>query len=77
MKDGGPAFAAGGGTENWSQSGMSLRDYFATAVLQAVIIADRGEAVKMARAKDMDGEDVMAGIAYGFADAMLAQREKP
>jgi hypothetical protein len=46
--------------------GMSLRDYFATKAMQA-LIAHYGD----------EGDDPKcASLAYGFADAMLAERSK-
>lgn len=46
--------------------GMSLRDYFAAEAMQA-LIAHYGD----------EGHDAKcASLAYGFADAMLEEREK-
>jgi hypothetical protein len=79
--DGGPAFSRPG--SNWqddgyeysfgSTYGMSLRDYFAGQALMGFI------------ANPLPGptttfEEVVkvgAQLAYGYADAMLAEREKP
>lgn len=68
MKDGGAAFPI---LDNFStphdgrltcvDSGMTLRDYFAGQVLTALIENE---------------PKVVAVVAYDFADAMLAEREK-
>lgn len=66
MKDGGPAFPASGISGGY---GMSLRDYFAAAV---VVEAYRWRFITG------DGADPssVAKEAYLVADAMLAEREK-
>lgn len=58
--DGGPAFP----TEDYTvgNPGMSLRDYFATAALQAII------------ARNEPGMRVDVSIAYEYADEMLQER---
>lgn len=74
MKDGGPAFPI---TAEQSSSGMipmpgmSLRDYFAGLAMQGLIAsgadANRGH----------DGYMVtVAKLAFRYADAMLAERDK-
>jgi hypothetical protein len=68
MKDGGPAFPRTGSVSPIDlapQSGMSLRDYFAAAALQALI------------ALDYHDLDTPAERAYRYADRMLEEREKP
>ena len=57
--DGGPAFACA--AENGHQAGMSLRDWFAGQVLVGLV--------------DMWGPERGSGIAYEYADAMLAARK--
>jgi hypothetical protein len=57
--DGGPAFGG-------AYPGVSLRDYFAAAVLPAVY----------ADVPDGTEHDVIAMKAYGMADAMLEARKK-
>ena len=59
--------------------GMSLRDYFAAAVLQGVcsspdvLVGIRHQAQE----EKVATEDALASICYKQADAMLAEREKP
>jgi len=76
IKDGGAAFPTTGTQYNidrdefevGSYGGMSLRDYFAAAVLQGI----------MGNRLYAGYEDTaIAKDAYGIADAMLAQRGKP
>ena len=49
-------------------SGMSLRDYFAASALQGLMANNRLEA--------KGAEKNIPEICYGFADAMLAERNK-
>jgi hypothetical protein len=75
IKDGGPAFPAiipiehsdvqGKDYPNYSESGMTLRDYFAAKALQGWL----------ADGLDTDPENA-AEQAYAIADAMIAAREK-
>jgi hypothetical protein len=60
LEAGWPAFANPG---NLTQTGMTLRDYFAAAALQGLLAG---------------GSTVLldASVAYSFADAMLAERAK-
>jgi hypothetical protein len=79
--DGGPAFprcntpdiVSGGWTD-----GMTLRDYFAAAALQAFSSDSfRESALKIAeRNRPATMNSVMAEIVYEMADAMLAERER-
>lgn len=82
IKDGGPAFP-GGVNQVYTniepgeptQSGMTLRDYFAAKAMQALATANIAE---IADANGVEGEpvvDYMARAAYHVADAMLAARE--
>ena len=71
--DGGPAFPFGQFSETTGQPingyynpGMSLRDYFASAALQGIL----------ASPDTMGSQPSIAGYAYQFADAMLAERAK-
>lgn len=67
--DGGPAFPVpeqGGG--------MSLRDYFASAVLPSVY-SGLGEEIKNNRFIS-SWRSIVAGEAYRVADAMLSERSK-
>lgn len=63
-KDGGPAFP--GAVDTCAPPGMSLRDYFAS---QALGLWDRTR-------YGADNGQAIAKLAYGIADAMLAEREK-
>ncbi len=74
QKDGGPAFPVVGMDQRGGQQfvgifngGMSLRDYFAAAVLA-------GRHISPDRSDYTDDED--AAAAYAAADAMLLAREK-
>ncbi len=74
MKDGGSAFPTMGrfiesdGTkiQDPAVPGMSLRDYFAAKALSAML---QGE--------EHWEEDIIAGLCYQMADAMLVERAKP
>ena len=88
MQDGGPAFPCkdfvfvaktAGGVDRFHKidsTGLSLRDYFAAAALQAILpVADDAERRygsngAMAKAADY------AQVAYALADAMLKAREE-
>lgn len=58
--------------------GMSLRDYFAAQVLNGLLSDGMGQAalslVEKGEADSISG--YLAECAYGYADAMLAEREK-
>lgn len=68
MKDGMPAFPLYGRIA--SNSGMTLRDYFAAKAMQGFLAAREAAHV------GEDGDKVLAQDAYICADAMLAEREK-
>ena len=78
MDDGGPAFPFTGMKIGYNDekpkwvTGMSLRDWFAGMALTSL---DHGEIGKMAAGRKMKAVDVMAGLAYEFADAMLKERK--
>jgi hypothetical protein len=61
-----PAFPAYVETEDTKWDGMSIRDYFAAAALTGILSTCKGEA----------SATLVASGAYGFADAMLAARER-
>ncbi len=68
--NGGPAFPA---IDNWRlDSGMSLRDYFAAKALEALILKEKDYANR-----GRDAVPKLAVWAYEYADAMLAERDKP
>lgn len=75
--DGGPAFPSIVATRpgEWATAtnagGMSLRDYFAGLALQGWIASF----TESSRKEEADAK-VAAMVAYQFADAMLAEREK-
>ena len=79
--DGGPAFPGpalhkivhmpDGREEIINFSGMSLRDYFAVAALQALHCSDERGGIWTKEA-----EQISARNAYALADAMLAERAK-
>jgi hypothetical protein len=76
INDGEPAFPVPVGErefwdreENGSPNGMSLRDYFATVALQGIL----------AQPLEIDAAfspKLCAGLAYGYADAMLVARKE-
>ena len=83
--DGGPAFPHTVQMEGFDRvwvSGMSLRDYFAGQALAGIAACtgpDEGaRAIRKAAAKNNSTfEQAIAGLAYEWADAMLAEREQP
>ena len=67
--NGGPAFPiVASSLEYIYVSGMTLRDYFAAKAMQGMIS-------RTSWGIEDDAGDI-AGEAYGYADAMLAEREK-
>ena len=69
---GGPAFPILGQTDVrgetiWAESGMTLRDYFAAKALTGILSG--GER--------MPTPPIAARLAYEYADAVLAERNKP
>lgn len=73
VKDGGAAFPSSFryDLEDWADSGMSLRDWFAGTVLGGVIAATKSDT----REPNETHEQMFARRAYALADAMLAARE--
>jgi hypothetical protein len=58
----------------YSQEGMTLRDYFANSAMQALLNSDMHMSKLVS--SDMDVNDkILANTAYRVADAMLKQRE--
>ena len=92
INDGGPAFPLSGPLTTSDNLGMTLRDYFATNAMTAIVSLDRtykAETAEIAygiyfatHAKtakvslDRTYKAKTAEIAYGIADAMLAARDK-
>jgi hypothetical protein len=72
-KDGGYAFPRPTHEMEYGKSGMSLRDYFAAAALQAILSHEQNI---LAAALNSGGPQSMAADAYVMADAMLGAREK-
>jgi hypothetical protein len=74
--NGGPAFpdsvAVGPAGDLYGSTGMTLRDYFAAKAMQAMITKSSGQDSTGGKA----GVPLIAGYAYEFADAMLAERAK-
>jgi len=66
--NGGPAFP--GTKDKWGDPlpGLTIRDYFAAKAMQGMIS-------RTSWGIEDDAGDI-AGEAYGYADAMLAEREK-
>ena len=48
--------------------GMDLRDYFAAKAMQGILASSVGE--------NLPNEDIAAGAAYEYADAMIEARKK-
>jgi hypothetical protein len=80
INDGGPAFPH---TTQWdgitpaiNHNGMTLRDYFAAAALQAIISSALSEGTKtMYNIRKPDFLECLSLDAYAHADAMLKARE--
>jgi len=75
IKDGGPAFPHEAGYDYRGERVVSTRDYFAAKAMEAwipVIGAKMGEIWT----EDSAIYETVAHLAYGHADAMLAEREK-
>lgn len=69
MKDGGMAFpfsASRSCDEQFTATGMSLRDYFAAKAMQGYVSCEVASMTQKEYAK----------VAYEIADAMLAERDK-
>jgi hypothetical protein len=66
INNGGWAFPGVGQGVYWE--GMTLRDYFAAAALQGMVASTVSSAVFPI--------SIIAEMAYQYADAMLAQRDK-
>ena len=67
INDGGPVFPSGDGYQR--ALGMTLRDYFAAAALQGILMNYTIEKFGIS-------EEAVTRSAYDYADAMLAQRTK-
>ncbi len=73
LNDGGPAFPAAALTGKYHETvqawsgGMTLRDYFAAAALTGIFVTDPHNEF---------GAKTAATMAYQYADAMLAERDK-
>lgn len=84
INDGGPAFPSGetvtemradGSTYTYSAaSGMTLRDYFASNALPALIDAQKFDRFDLTVGESRNIVDRAAFRAYAFADAMLRAR---
>lgn len=75
---GGPAFP-NAGNSNWNlipDAGMSLRDWFAGRAMQA-LAGDMAGVIAVADEHGVNPTVLMARLAYGAADAMLAARDVP
>ncbi len=83
INDGGPAFPmpqhhdSVDGVQRCFAAGMSLRDYFASNILKAIVEPAMASTHTLVSAVvgRKDFEILCAGKAYKFADAMLAARE--
>lgn len=66
---GGSAFPSHGSMGEVAQEGQTLRDYFAAKAMQAFICSPNATQDWI--------KEYCSSSAYGMADAMLAEREKP
>lgn len=89
INDGGPAFPLAYTETNehgvqfpFTHPGMSMRDWFAGQALAGMVAGAHGSEVSMSGLMDAAAEHgwpihtVCAKAAYGYADAMLAERAK-
>lgn len=80
INDGGPAFPQvstehfGGNVTVNMQGGLTLRDYFAAQALAAIIGA-QADAIHAAQTTNLP--EIATAASYTYADAMLAERERP
>ena len=76
---GGPAFPLSpNGTIINANMGMTLRDYFASQALNGMLSSGYEPAIeKISKALGETPVEALSVAAYGFADAMLKEREKP
>ncbi len=73
---GGPAFPSESAELHFK--GMTLRDYFAAKALQGLLTEYANPSYGTDREPYRHGHDeFLAKSAYGLADAMLAERDKP
>lgn len=72
MNDGGYAFPVG---HPKSQSGMSMRDWFAAQAIMGVINQSNRDDPYW-KMSEMKERELAAELAYSIADAMLKAREK-
>lgn len=72
----GSAFPSHGSMGERVESGMTLRDYFAAKAMQGMISSGTGYSIYKEK-EVITGPRAMAPKAYEYADAMLAEREKP
>lgn len=67
IENGGPAFP----TTNTEHDGMSLRDWFASRALQALLVSPRPIRII---GREIDRPELFSECAYAIADAMLKAR---
>ena len=73
QKNGGPAYPTYyHPTEGFDREGMTLRDWFAGQAMAGILSGNPSTTINQD-----DLVKVLSVSAYGIADAMLAQREKP
>lgn len=71
--NGGPAFSRPETEHEYSNEGMSLRDYFAGQALAGILAGGFADTVPH---DDVGGGDQAAAFAYQYADAMILERSK-
>lgn len=80
MKDGGRAFPLAGGVHAGgaikTETGMSLRDYFAAKAMNALLASPHARDMSIMLGDDpVKVATVITKRAYSYADAMLAERD--
>ena len=77
--DGGPAFPSHGTMGEVVQEGMPMRDVFALAALEGLLAGHEPTPIWiLIRGRSwLKKPEFVARMAYEYADAMLAERDKP
>lgn len=74
--DGGPAFPLPDTEKYYGSRGMTLRDYFAAAAMQALFAVELKNVTVHGETVTAMTPSLRAELAYAEADAMLAERAK-
>ena len=68
-----PCTGEGYNSSHYTQKGMTLRDYFAGQALIGIVAS--GSFRDLTDSGDDSPHETIASYAYGYADAMLSERE--